>query len=149
MMAENIRFRHMRGPKPTDELLSEVANGKRIIFKLITKVGQLFPDEGQETRLKGFIDGFEVLGTLIEDVTKFLESQQDTEADQSVVGVRTLTQLEREYARRQEQQAKLAERIRVMKEANGKVIPFSRLQDKQAQRAKAAQQDQQEPPGAA
>ena len=148
-MTENIRFRGKRGPKPTSELLGEVMNGKRVIFKLIARVGQLFPDEGQETQLKRFIDGFEVLGTLIEDITKYLENQEDELSDLSVVGIRTLPQLENAYTEGEKKQTRLAERIRAMKEANPKIIPYSRLQAKQEQRAMAAQRNQQKPPGAA
>jgi hypothetical protein len=57
------------------------------------------------------------------DSTEYFQAVEDEQAENSVVGIRTLRHMEMVYAKREQQQANLAERIRVAKEA-GNIVSF-------------------------
>lgn len=146
-MARSVDYQFMRGAKAVKKLLIEGSEAKLALLLFRAWAKEKFGAGSPDYLLA--LSVIKKQDTYNEDSVVYLQSSQDKIADSLTTGVRTLAHLERVYAEREKEQIALAERIRVMKETQHKVIPFSRLKAKQEERASKVLEFGQKPQGAA
>jgi hypothetical protein len=113
-MPRFINFRYTHGTKPIRRLLEEALDAKLANLFIRTWVKERFSPDATEYIL--LIDCIKRQEISNKSSIEFYQHCEDEDVDDSIVGVRSLHDLERVYALREQKQLLLAERIRVIKE---------------------------------
>jgi hypothetical protein len=141
MTRSNSFFDHTGGPQIVERLLKGVSDAKVAGMLVRAWVEEKFGADSKEyAQVNGLLKKQENYNR---DSTEYFQAVEDELTGNSVIGIRTLRHMEEVYAKREQQQANLAERIRVAKEA-GNIVSFTDYKQ-----MKALKVEEDEPKGAA
>lgn len=134
-MGRSNSFENTHSPQIIERLLREVADAGIGVMLLRAWLEEKFGANTKEyVQANSFLRKQEPFNR---NALQYLRDIEEELAENSVIGIRTLRHMEMVYARREQQQANLAERIKVAREA-GNIVSYMDYKALKASKAGAA-----------